>query len=45
MEGTFAAKLRNGGQSCIGANRIYVQETIADDFAAALTERFAKVAV
>ncbi|MFI2563473.1 NAD-dependent succinate-semialdehyde dehydrogenase [Paenarthrobacter sp. NPDC018779] len=45
VEGTFAAKLRNGGQSCIGANRIYVQDGIADDFAAALTERFAEVAV
>ena len=45
VEGTFAAKLRNGGQSCIGANRIYVQDGIADDFAAALTERFAQVAV
>lgn len=45
LEGTFAAKLRNGGQSCIGANRIYVQDAIADDFAEALTERFAQVAV
>lgn len=45
VDGTFAAKLRNGGQSCIGANRIYVQDGIADDFAAALTERFAQVAV
>ena len=45
VDGTFAAKLRNGGQSCIGANRIYVQDGIADDFVAALTERFAQVAV
>lgn len=45
VDGTFAAKLRNGGQSCIGANRIYVQDGIADDFVSALTERFAQVAV
>jgi succinate-semialdehyde dehydrogenase/glutarate-semialdehyde dehydrogenase len=45
VDGTFAAKLRNGGQSCIGANRIYVQDGIADDFVAALTERFAAVSV
>jgi succinate-semialdehyde dehydrogenase/glutarate-semialdehyde dehydrogenase len=45
VEGTFAAKLRNGGQSCIGANRIYVQDGIAEDFVAALTERFAQVQV
>jgi succinate-semialdehyde dehydrogenase/glutarate-semialdehyde dehydrogenase len=45
VDGTFAAKLRNGGQSCIGANRIFVQDGIADDFVAALAERFAKVPV
>ena len=45
VEGTFAAKLRNGGQSCIGANRIYVQDGIAADFVAALTERFAQIKV
>lgn len=45
VDGTFAAKLRNGGQSCIGANRIYVQDGIADDFLAALTERFRQVPV
>ncbi|MET3368465.1 UNVERIFIED_CONTAM: succinate-semialdehyde dehydrogenase/glutarate-semialdehyde dehydrogenase [Jeotgalibacillus campisalis] len=45
VDGTFAAKLRNGGQSCIGANRIYVQDGIADDFVSALTERFTQVTV
>jgi succinate-semialdehyde dehydrogenase / glutarate-semialdehyde dehydrogenase len=45
VAGTFAAKLRNGGQSCIGANRIYVQNDIADDFVDALTERIAGAAV
>ncbi|MBT2555243.1 NAD-dependent succinate-semialdehyde dehydrogenase [Arthrobacter sp. ISL-5] len=45
IEGTFAAKLRNGGQSCIGANRIYVQDGVAEEFVAGLTERFSQVPV
>lgn len=45
IEGTIAAKLRNGGQSCIGANRIYVQSGIADAFTAELAARFAQVKV
>jgi succinate-semialdehyde dehydrogenase/glutarate-semialdehyde dehydrogenase len=45
IEGTVAAKLRNGGQSCIGANRIYVQNGIADAFAEGLAERIGVVAV
>ena len=45
LAGTFAAKLRNGGQSCIGANRIYAQEGIADQFVTELTARFAQVPV
>ncbi|GEL26112.1 NAD-dependent succinate-semialdehyde dehydrogenase [Pseudonocardia sulfidoxydans NBRC 16205] len=45
VDGTFAAKMRNGGQSCIAANRIFVQDGVADDFVAALAERFEKVKV
>lgn len=45
IEGTIAAKLRNGGQSCIGANRIYVQSGIADEFASELARRFAEIEV
>src|SRR5690606_28740219 len=45
IERTIAAKLRNGGQSCIGANRIYVQSGIADEFAAELARRFARIQV
>ena len=45
ITGTLAAKLRNGGQSCIGANRIYVHNAIADDFAEGLAERISAVAV
>lgn len=39
VAGTVAAKLRNGGQSCIAANRIFVQDGIAADFVSAVTER------
>lgn len=45
VEGAFAAKMRNGGQSCIAANRIYVQDGIADAFVDALTERLAAAPV
>jgi len=37
VDGAVLAKLRNGGQSCIAANRILVQDGIADEF----IERFA----
>ncbi len=33
VEGAMVAKMRNGGQSCIAANRIYVQAGIAREFA------------
>ncbi|MCX8037392.1 MAG: NAD-dependent succinate-semialdehyde dehydrogenase [Candidatus Sumerlaeia bacterium] len=39
VEGTLIAKFRNTGQSCIAANRVYVQRGIADKFIAALVER------
>lgn len=39
VEGVFLAKMRNGGQSCVAANRIFVQDGIADDFVAAFAER------
>jgi succinate-semialdehyde dehydrogenase/glutarate-semialdehyde dehydrogenase len=39
------AKMRLGGQSCVGANRFLVQEGIADAFAAALAERMAALRV
>ncbi|HEV8661523.1 MAG TPA: NAD-dependent succinate-semialdehyde dehydrogenase [Candidatus Methylomirabilis sp.] len=40
VEGAVAIKyLRVGGQSCICANRIYVQETIADRFIPAFVEK------
>jgi succinate-semialdehyde dehydrogenase/glutarate-semialdehyde dehydrogenase len=39
VEGTMVAKFRNTGQSCIAANRIYVQRGIYDRFLTALVER------
>lgn len=37
VEGLMVAKMRNGGQSCIAANRIYVHEAIRADFNSAFT--------
>ncbi|WP_298908260.1 NAD-dependent succinate-semialdehyde dehydrogenase [uncultured Aliiroseovarius sp.] len=38
VEGAIACKFRNNGQTCVCANRIYVQEGVYDEFA----KRFAK---
>jgi succinate-semialdehyde dehydrogenase/glutarate-semialdehyde dehydrogenase len=39
IEGAVASKYRNAGQTCICANRIYVQAGIYDEFAKRLTEK------
>ena len=39
IEGTMLAKMRNLGEACTAANRIYVHESIAGTFTARLTER------
>lgn len=39
VEGVMVAKYRNIGQSCIAANRIYVQRGIYEQFLAAFTEK------
>ena len=39
VEGVMASKYRNGGQTCVCANRIYVQSGVYDAFAAKLAER------
>ena len=33
VEGAMVAKMRNGGQSCIAANRFYAHAAVADEFA------------
>jgi succinate-semialdehyde dehydrogenase/glutarate-semialdehyde dehydrogenase len=38
VEGTLIAKFRNTGQSCIAANRVYVQRRVADQYTRALVE-------
>jgi succinate-semialdehyde dehydrogenase/glutarate-semialdehyde dehydrogenase len=38
VNGTLIAKFRNTGQSCIAANRMYVQRSISDKFIPALVE-------
>jgi succinate-semialdehyde dehydrogenase/glutarate-semialdehyde dehydrogenase len=39
VEGAMASKFRNAGQTCVCANRIYVQESVAEAFAAKLAEK------
>lgn len=39
VEGVMASKFRNGGQTCVCANRLLVQDGIYDRFAEALNAR------
>jgi succinate-semialdehyde dehydrogenase / glutarate-semialdehyde dehydrogenase len=39
VEGALASKYRNAGQTCVCANRIYVQDGVYDRFAAKLVEK------
>lgn len=43
--GVYLSKLRNGGQSCICANRIFVHKKIRGEFLQKLTVAFAKIKV
>jgi succinate-semialdehyde dehydrogenase/glutarate-semialdehyde dehydrogenase len=45
VEGAMLAKMRNGGEACTAANRIYVHSSVMDDFAAKLTERMSALKV
>ena len=45
VEGALAAKMRNMGEACTAANRIYVHRRVADEFAAALASRMAALQV
>ncbi|MCM6763859.1 NAD-dependent succinate-semialdehyde dehydrogenase [Rathayibacter sp. ZW T2_19] len=45
VEGAMAAKFRNIGQACTAANRFFVHESIAEEFAARVTERVAALRV
>ena len=39
VDGALASKYRNAGQTCVCANRLYVQDGVYDAFAAKLTEK------
>ncbi|WP_431289342.1 NAD-dependent succinate-semialdehyde dehydrogenase [Roseateles chitinivorans] len=39
VEGAIASKFRNAGQTCVCANRLFVQRGVYEDFAARLIER------
>ena len=45
VEGAVIAKYRNSGQTCVCANRIYVQSSIYDDFSQRFTEKASALVV
>jgi succinate-semialdehyde dehydrogenase/glutarate-semialdehyde dehydrogenase len=45
VDGAIAAKYRNTGQTCVCANRILVQDTVYDEFAARFTEAVTRLRV
>jgi succinate-semialdehyde dehydrogenase/glutarate-semialdehyde dehydrogenase len=45
VDGARIAKMRNGGESCIAADRVLVEESVVDEFADAPTARRAALKV
>jgi succinate-semialdehyde dehydrogenase / glutarate-semialdehyde dehydrogenase len=45
VEGAMTAKMRNMGEACTAANRFFVHESVAEDFAARLAERMGALTV
>jgi succinate-semialdehyde dehydrogenase / glutarate-semialdehyde dehydrogenase len=45
VDETMVAKMRNGGQACTAANRIYVHRSIHDEFVSKLAERMKAIRV
>lgn len=45
VDGAMLAKMRNGGEACTAANRIYVQSSVMDEFATRMTERMSRLKV
>jgi succinate-semialdehyde dehydrogenase/glutarate-semialdehyde dehydrogenase len=41
VDGAVAAKMRNGGEACVAANRFLVHESVVDEFTEAFTARMA----
>ncbi|SJM36343.1 Succinate-semialdehyde dehydrogenase [NADP(+)] GabD [Psychrobacter pasteurii] len=44
-DGLIAAKYRNAGQTCVCANRIYVQDSVKDDFMKVFLKKVAELSV
>lgn len=45
VDGAMVAKMRNIGESCIAANRIYVEEPVREEFTARFAERMGSLSV
>jgi succinate-semialdehyde dehydrogenase/glutarate-semialdehyde dehydrogenase len=45
VEGAMVSKYRNAGQTCVCANRLYVQDSVYDAFVAKLAEKAAQLKV
>jgi succinate-semialdehyde dehydrogenase / glutarate-semialdehyde dehydrogenase len=45
VTGAIAAKMRNMGEACTAANRLYVHSSVIDEFGARLAERMAALSV
>ena len=45
VDAAIQAKLRNNGEACTSANRLYVHSSIAGEFAAELAERFSALTI
>src|SRR5699024_1719419 len=45
VEGAMLAKFRTTGQSCIGANRFYVHESVYDEFTTRFAQRVSSMTV
>ena len=45
VEGLLRAKFRNGGQTCVCPNRVYVQDSVYERFAQVLTSRVSSLRV
>ncbi|GKV57455.1 NAD-dependent succinate-semialdehyde dehydrogenase [Sporosarcina sp. NCCP-2222] len=45
VDGVMATKFRNAGQTCVCANRVYVQESIVEEFTARLVQKVQELKV
>jgi succinate-semialdehyde dehydrogenase/glutarate-semialdehyde dehydrogenase len=45
VDGAMLAKMRNGGEACTAANRFYIHESVATEFAQKFAERMAALKV